>query len=136
PRTCAPETLAITWRISHPAIASASATALRMDATVDSTCTTTPLRRPRAGAVPSPTISTPRSPTSPTTTAVLEVPRSSPATNAVRFTIHPPPRRGSRPRPLPSSPRLPQADHRLRVVAQIDLPDLRLPPREGAERRR
>jgi hypothetical protein len=84
PRTWAPEMLATTWRTSQPAMASASATAFRMAATVDSRWTITPLRNPRDGAVPRPTTSMPRSPTLPTITVVFDVPRSRPAIN-VRF---------------------------------------------------
>src|SRR5688572_10474692 len=57
---------------------SASSTACLIDATVESMLTITPFFRPREGWVPTPMISRPSGPISPTTHAILVVPMSSP----------------------------------------------------------
>ena len=69
---------AYTERIWHPAMSSASSRAFLMDCTVCSMFTTTPLRRPVEGLVPTPTTSTPSGVSSPTTAQILVVPMSSP----------------------------------------------------------
>src|SRR5579885_2618408 len=67
--------------ICTAAISSASSTAFLMDSTVLSMLTTTPLRRPRDGLDPTPTMSTPPSSVTWATTATtLVVPMSSPTT--------------------------------------------------------
>src|SRR6476469_9387756 len=57
---------------------SASSTACLIDATVESMLTITPFLRPREGWVPTPMISRPSGPISPTTHAIFVVPMSSP----------------------------------------------------------
>src|SRR5580765_1510115 len=59
---------------------SASRIACLIDATVESMLTMTPFFRPRDGWVPTPMMSRPSGPTSPTTAAILVVPMSSPTT--------------------------------------------------------
>jgi hypothetical protein len=59
---------------------SASRIACLIDATVESMLTMTPFLRPRDGCVPTPMMSRPSGPTSPTTAAILVVPMSSPTT--------------------------------------------------------
>ena len=79
PRMCPPATPAMTLEISTPAISSASPTACLMLSTVESMLTTTPLRRPRDGLVPTPTMSTvPMDDHSAMTQQILVVPTSSP----------------------------------------------------------
>ena len=95
PRMCPPATPAYTDATSTPAICSASATAFRIDSTVESMLTTTPLRRPRDAAAPTPTTSSPPSElTSAMIAQILVVPTSRPT-----ITL------GSRPRLTATRPR-------------------------------
>src|SRR6266478_6020836 len=57
---------------------SASRMACLIEATVESMLTMTPFLRPREGCVPTPMMSSPSGPISPTTAAILVVPMSSP----------------------------------------------------------
>jgi hypothetical protein len=78
-----PATPAYTRPTSTPAICSASATACLMASTVESMFTTTPRRRPREGALPTPTTS--RAPPglgAPITAQIFVVPTSSPTTSS------------------------------------------------------
>src|ERR1700730_1920409 len=79
PRIWPPATPASTLAISTPAISSASPTACLTLSTVESILTTTPLRRPRDGLVPTPTMSrVPMDDHSAMTQQILVVPTSSP----------------------------------------------------------
>src|SRR5262245_47765777 len=80
PRMCPPAIPTSTDAISTPAIPSASPTACLIDSTVESMLTTTPLRRPRHGLSPTPTMSSsPAGDHSAMTQHDLVVPTSSPA---------------------------------------------------------
>src|SRR5262245_21026334 len=81
PRMWPPAMPAYTPDTSTPAICSASPTAWRIASTVASMFTTTPLRRPRDGAVPTPTTSMPPLAFGSAMTAqIFVVPTSSPTT--------------------------------------------------------
>src|SRR6266850_7692450 len=75
---CPPAIPAYTDVISQPAIISASSTALRIESTVASMSTTTPLRSPRDGCVPIPITSIVSPLGSATTAQIFVVPTSSP----------------------------------------------------------
>src|SRR5215475_3262546 len=109
PRMWPPATPASTLAISTPAISSASPTACLMLSTVESMLTTTPLRNPREGLVPTPTMSSvPMEDHSAMMQQILVVPTSRPVMSC-------------RPLPLPMSP-LPLRgfEHDLVAEAQVD----------------
>src|SRR3989338_3790361 len=85
PLMCPPAIPVKTELISHPAISSASFTALLMESTVLSILMTTPLRNPWEGWEPTPIISIPRSVISPTTAQTFEVPISRPTIRLFLF---------------------------------------------------
>ncbi len=80
-RMCPPAMPTVTVSMLVPAIVSASATAAFTASTVASRLTTTPLRRPREGASPTPTIRvSPPAIGSATTQQIFVVPMSRPTT--------------------------------------------------------
>src|SRR5262245_32192681 len=100
---------AYTELISQPAIISASSTALRIESTVASMSTTTPLRSPRDGCVPIPITSIESPAGSATTAQILVVPTSRPTISSSCFAILTTPRCS-----------LETAQHRIAPETQID----------------